>query len=513
MKYTISRLLLFLALSAFFFCCGSDGEGPDDPEQPRPTETIEMKYLNVAGFVVGIPETMEQTDETLAILLRRIEHLSRSIPAKGLSLMTSDTIRVYVNNGDNRYIPSGEHDPYAGTVVIGDYKTHTSMRDSLLLWSYLSAFACERSLSAEAQTRLTGLYEKAKTGSYAEVYYHDGVKLLKEKFVNPPAVKSASAYLGEMLKACYAQHYYYPFVHEELERFDPEGLSFVESLFGEKEDTPNPHGITLPPDGFTQWVEIAGGAGLTKETPIDLWYGKYLMAYTGGETPGIPIVASRFVADSALVQCRHIIETMTGKLPASALRWMHDNHFRVGIIGAYEHVTDLPENRVMPIWWPEIDWNERGRGYGATPYLPLMTCGEENIIYTPESPFFYRYRYESIMVHEFAHNIDQGLRESDAYTPSGNEFETALFAAFANARATGLWKNTYSMENPAEYWAEGIQAWFNTCRMNVPAKEGGGMFGMHRRQQLKAYDPLLYDLIARYMPEEELMGYHFDFEP
>ena len=65
--------------------------------------------------------------------------------------------------------------------------------------------------------------------------------------------------------------------------------------------------------------------------------------------------------------------------------------------------------------------------------MPLMTCGEENIIKIPYIEE--RYPKESIMVHEFAHNIEYGLRK---YHTS---FCNALDAAFANAKTKGLWKD------------------------------------------------------------------------
>jgi hypothetical protein len=32
------------------------------------------------------------------------------------------------------------------------------------------------------------------------------------------------------------------------------------------------------------------------------------------------------------------------------------------------------------------------------------------------------------------------------------------------------------------------------------------------RTQLVEYDPMLYDLISKYMPDVKLTGYHFDYE-
>ena len=51
------------------------------------------------------------------------------------------------------------------------------------------------------------------------------------------------------------------------------------------------------------------------------------------------------------------------------------------------------------------------------------------------------------MLHEFSH----GLHLLGAtYQISG--FEGRLRALYNNARATGLWRNTYSMSTDREYW-------------------------------------------------------------
>lgn len=52
-------------------------------------------------------------------------------------------------------------------------------------------------------------------------------------------------------------------------------------------------------------------------------------------------------------------------------------------------------------------------------------------------------------------------------------------------------KRTYWLASPAEYWAEGVQAWYDTCRMMDHDHNH-----IHDRNQLKAYDPILAKLIA-----------------
>jgi hypothetical protein len=511
------KTLYIILISLFFgislWSCNEDEEGI------MPNTRPEMTYKKIDKIVVGFPKDMVETDPVIKKISDQLITVASLIPNIGIEKISSDTIWVSEEkNRGNGYSPlDSDESNFAGNILIGDKNKYLteSKADTLLLWRYISDLIYHKHLTADEKAQLYTHYGKVKSGKYGNVYHYNGTKILKDKVKNAPATKSESAYLGEILKACYAQNNYYPFTNEELERFDPEGLALVEQLFGKKEVVPNAHFITLPPKEFTQWIDITNNQAQTKEVPIDLWYGKYLLAKTSGNALDIVIVGSRFVSDSAMVQCKYIVETMTKKIPEYALKWMKDNHYRIGIIGAFENVTDLPENRAMPIWWPMTGptyWDDRGRGYGASPHLPLMSCGEENIVYTPSSPFHSRYRTESIMVHEFAHNIDHGLRANGGYDPSGNEFETALFAAYKNAQNLGLWKGTYSMDNEAEYWAEGVQAWFNTCRMQVPRNDGSS-FMLKYRHQLKDYDPTLYSLIEKYMPFEYLKGYHFDFEP
>ncbi len=246
--------------------------------------------------------------------------------------------------------------------------------------------------------------------------------------------------------------------------------------------------VTTPPEHITQWLNY-------RESPLNAWYQKYL------DCDGLPVLSSINVRDEALLQARYIARHMLQRIP-EAREEMIKCHFRIGVVGYKENITDLPECKMMTVWWPDTDWDARGRGYGATEAIPVMSIGEENLIKI--EGFQGRYYDESIMVHEFGHNVDFGARR--AYP----EFEKALLAAFENAKATGLWKGTYSMENDAEYFAEGAQAWFNTCRMVVPALDGSGTFKLVTREQLKEYDPMLYDVLASIFPEEHLTGYHFD---
>ena len=63
------------------------------------------------------------------------------------------------------------------------------------------------------------------------------------------------------------------------------------------------------------------------------------------------------------------------------------------------------------------------------------------------------------------------------------------------AKTKGLWKGTYAMSNMSEYWAEGVQSWFDTNRQNDSSHNH-----VDTRAELKSYDPALAKLI------EEVFG-------
>ncbi len=78
-----------------------------------------------------------------------------------------------------------------------------------------------------------------------------------------------------------------------------------------------------------------------------------------------------------------------------------------------------------------------------------------------------------------------GLRDVD------KTFDGRLRAAYDQAIAGGLWKNTYAATNRMEYWAEGVQSWFD-CNQVKNSQHNGE----NTREKLQKYDPRLADLLA-----------------
>ena len=157
---------------------------------------------------------------------------------------------------------------------------------------------------------------------------------------------------------------------------------------------------------------------------------------------------------------------------------------RLAVMSKNELTIDIPEHRDLYQAFPQTDWNQRARGLGATTARPAVSVGEENLLGYRQD----RYRGESILIHEFSHGMHiMGLRYTDS------AFEPALKAAFDSAISNGVWKNTYAATNKEEYWAEGVQSWFDA---NLQARPPNGIHNeINTREELKRYDPDLAQLI------------------
>lgn len=197
----------------------------------------------------------------------------------------------------------------------------------------------------------------------------------------------------------------------------------------------------------------------------------------------LPVVGSERPPDSALREAAFLVEAMLrgrDDLCAALVR----RRVRVAVMAASERTTALPEHRDLT---PKAYWDRRARGLGATPWRPAVSGAEENLLSYPGDP----YAGESILIHEFAHTLhERGIRTLDP------DFDRRLEATHRAAREKALWKGTYADTNPAEYWAEGVQSWFDANQARRDASHNG----IATRAALKRHDPALAALIASVFP-------------
>lgn len=216
---------------------------------------------------------------------------------------------------------------------------------------------------------------------------------------------------------------------------------------------------------------------------LDNFYQKYCGAI------GIPVLGSSLVRNAALVAAHDRMKGMTSKLDTEIIDAMINLNTRVGIMAQSEVTTDIPEHSNLNTVFPDTDWDARARGLGAIPSRPASTGAEENLLCLLGDV----YAGQDIFVHEFAHTIHiMGIAQFDP------NFEQRLERTFTNARNAGLWNDTYAGTNELEYWAEGVQSWFNVNE----GVRAGVTNHVNTRAELRDYDLALHDLIAEYFPTD-----------
>jgi len=179
---------------------------------------------------------------------------------------------------------------------------------------------------------------------------------------------------------------------------------------------------------------------------------------------GFPIVASAKVNPYALKEAAYLVDLMLARRP-DVRAAMVKSGARLCILAWNEFTCDQPEWLWLakdPIpGFPGISARDfrdaRARGMGGSETDPFCSCGEENLLGYPGDP----YSTENILIHELAHNIHlRGMANVDA------TFDSRVKAAYAAAMKAGLWKGKYASVNHHEYFAEGVQSWFDDNREN-----------------------------------------------
>lgn len=212
---------------------------------------------------------------------------------------------------------------------------------------------------------------------------------------------------------------------------------------------------------------------------------------------GFPIVATAKVNPYALKEVAHLLGLMLAHRP-DVRQAMTDSGARMIIMAHDEYTTDLPEFARLadtPVKGYEnlaakTYWDVRARGLGGSRTDPFCSCAEENVLAFPGDP----YEKECIVIHEFAHSIH--LRGMVNVDPT---FDTRLKAAYDAAMKAGLWRGKYASVNHHEYWAEGVQSWFDDNRVNDHDHNH-----VHLRTQLIEYDQGLAALCREVFGETEL---------
>ena len=212
---------------------------------------------------------------------------------------------------------------------------------------------------------------------------------------------------------------------------------------------------------------------------------------------GFPIVASANVNLYALKEAAYLVDLMLARRP-DVRTAMVQSGARLCILARDEFTTDQPEfarlgNRPLerfPMLSPKDYWDARARGMGGSEEDPFCSSAEENLLGYPGDP----YASECILIHELAHNIH--LRGMINVDPT---FDARLEATYEAAMAAGLWKGKYASVNHHEYFAEGVQSWFDDNRENDHDHNH-----VNTREELLEYDPALAKICEEVFGDTQL---------
>jgi len=224
--------------------------------------------------------------------------------------------------------------------------------------------------------------------------------------------------------------------------------------------------------------------------PVGLGLDAYYTQYC--DANGMPVIGGNLVPAGALQEAW--LQTMNMmKMRQDLLAKMIENGTKVAIVADGEGITQIPEYADLDTVFPIAGgWDSRSRGLGATLARPISSGAEENLLCSIATDVYYG---ENIFIHEFSHSV-----EGMALEFMDTAFTTKLTAAYDAAVAAGRFANTYADDTIYEYWAEGVQDWFDVNLQAIPSD------GIHNeintRTELQAYDPALYSLISSVYPAD-----------
>ena len=166
---------------------------------------------------------------------------------------------------------------------------------------------------------------------------------------------------------------------------------------------------------------------------------------------------------------------------------------QVSIIGADQRITALPEFAELYSTQPGTDWNRLGRSFPGTEEIPVAAGAEENLLCLESD----RYEGEDMFIRDFGWTIRRfGIATADP------RLDRSIEDAYIRAIAAGLWQNTIAEVNSDQYWAEGVQSFFDANNEETDERDQ-----VHNqidtRDELREYDPLLYGLLVEVFGETE----------
>src|SRR5262249_43656511 len=202
---------------------------------------------------------------------------------------------------------------------------------------------------------------------------------------------------------------------------------------------------------------------------IDPYYTKFTWARE------FPVLGSKHVRDEALLKANDTIRKLFA-YRHDILKALIADGARLVVLGRQEKQSDLPEFKDAKgkAGFDEVRYLE------YTPALKLMVVPEENVLGLPKEPFAGKCMVVSVFAKALHHVT--GLRPVDTNFEKQRSkqqyelrvkrmditFDRRLQKIYEDATTKGLWRGTAAAHNRVEYWAAGVEAYFDAAGAGLP---------------------------------------------
>lgn len=244
------------------------------------------------------------------------------------------------------------------------------------------------------------------------------------------------------------------------------------------------HAIVAPPPG------------------VHPFYKKYLNAYDDDWSHGIAIITSERVPDRALRKVEQTVNWLLSARPDLRAA-MSSNNIRVAVRG----VAEARDNSDHP--------GNIGPG-GARPERPTTYIEEEGVAWRDDNGEIHEGWYSlrrHVAVEEFGHSIH---RSGLPFIDPQHDVVAEINAAYVNALRKGIYSPPQYLDGPGltdpsmaaelareiealrdgEYFAVGLDCFYGVVHENQE-------YTLKTREDMRQHDPMLYEIISRYFPNDE----------
>lgn len=210
---------------------------------------------------------------------------------------------------------------------------------------------------------------------------------------------------------------------------------------------------------------------------------------------GIVVKADETVARSSMELAAKIVDVELSRTETGIAANMKKYGCSLAVYSPHQNAYFIPEHRTgFRLSMYDVE------GYGGSIYNNCVSSiAERNILRTrgnTEDPALNTgYPDESVLIHEFGHCIKSvGIELLEDQTLADE-----LFAAYENAKDSGLWPNTYRISNSDEYFATMCTVWFNVMN-EVDNWNDGTRCPLNTREEMRKYDPQTYAFFEKILP-------------